>query len=353
MVKKITISIHLLAACLLVQLPAVAQRFFPDEPDVIEFNNDDKMQGKLKRIQRGELKFDPDILEDLFTTKLRNVKYIRARRKEYMVETINNSKYYGTIDIGKAPGWVKVISISDTIDIHILDLDNIENLDDNFWRRLDGNINFGFSYSRHSNIGRINGNHSMAYSTRKWTFKTNGDLMYTIADEFKGVEKADWALQAYFEFWKKWFTLSQAQFQRSTELGLDARFQVLKAAGPIIIKNRRNDLRIASGLSAQKEYSTDSMNSHRNISMEIPLIVNYWLFKLGSPEIKLQATNSLFFSISQNGRWRDDQNIVLYWEIVTHLNLNIQLYMNYDSKPPNVDAQKVDYGAVFSVGYSW
>lgn len=336
-----------------IQLPAIAQRYFPDLPDEIEFNNGDQMKGKLKKILRGELTFDPDVLEDIFTTKLKDVKYIRAKRKEYMIETVDNKKYYGTIDKGKLPGWVKIIQVADTVDMHILDLDNIENLDDSFWKRLDGNISLGFSYSRHSNVGRINGSHTNSYSTRRWILQEGGNLMYTIDNDFKGVEKADYAVQAYIEFLKRWYALSSLQFQRSTELGLEARIQLLEAAGPIIIKNRKNDLRTATGVAVQKEYSTDTVNNGKSVSVEIPVIANYYLFKLGTPEIKLQATNAFFFSVSQHGRWRMDQNIVLYWKIITHLSVNIQVYINFDSKPPNVNAQKVDYGTVFSVGYSW
>ncbi|WP_349318513.1 DUF481 domain-containing protein [Chitinophaga sp. MM2321] len=332
---------------------AAAQRFHTNESDILEFYNGDRVQGKLKQIQRGELTFDPDLLEDKFTAKLRDIKYIRARRKEYLVETIANKKYYGTLDMSKTPGWVKIVQVNDSVELFIEDLDNIQNLDDNFWRRLNGSASLGFSYSRSSNIGRINESHNMTYSTRNWLFLTNGDLMYTIDKEFKGIEKADLALQAYIEFWKKWFAVSSVQFQRSTELGLNARFQLAEAAGPILIKNRKHDLRVATGISAQKEYSTDSVNSGRTVSAEIPVMVNYYLFQLGTPELKLQATNSLFFSLSQSGRWRADQNITLYWKLITHLNANVQFYFDFDSQPPNTVAQKIDFGTVFSIGYSW
>ena len=321
--------------------------------DIIRFKNGDVLQGKLKQIQRGELNFDPDIVSDIITAKLKDIEYIRAMRKVYLVETVYNQRYYGLIDYGKAPGWVRIYQATDTVDLFIQDLDNIQNLDDDFWKRLDGNVSLGFSYSRNSNIGRINANHRITYSTKKWIFVNNGDLMYTIDKDFRGIEKADFTLQAYREFWKKWFVISSFQFQRSTELGVRARFQLAEAIGPIIIKNRMHDFRAATGISAQNEFSADSSTNNSSLSLEIPLLVNYYLFKLGTPELKLQATNTLFYSLSQSGRWRIDQNIVLYWKVISHLNINIQVYFDFDSKPPSDVSQKVDYGAVFSVGYSW
>jgi hypothetical protein len=353
LVKNICV-ILLFAACRII-MPAtlLAQQLHPDETDIIEFMDGERIVGKVKKIQRGELTLDPDKLEDLVTIKLRNIKSITARRKLYLIESIANKKYYGILEPGRAAGWVKIIQEKDTTELFVEDLDNIENLDDDFWKRLDGTASLGFSYSRSSNIGRVNESHSMTYSTRNWLFLTSGDLMYTMDSQFKGIEKADLAVQAYIEFWRKWFAVSSVQFQRSTELGLSARLQLAEGAGPILIKNRRNDLRVASGISVQQEFSTDSIKADRSLSTEIPLFVNYYLYKLGTPELTLQATNSVFFSLSQGGRWRADQNITLYWKIVTHLNLNVQFYFDFDSQPPNAGAQKTDFGTVFSIGYSW
>lgn len=353
LVKWIGTILLLAGCCCLKPVTLLAQQLHPGETDVIEFMDGDRIKGKVKKIQRGELILDPDKLEDLVTIKLRNIKSITARRKLYLIESVANIRYLGILEPGRGPGWVKIIQAKDTTELFVEDLDNIENMDDNFWKRLDGSASLGFSYSRSSNIGRVNESHNMTYSTKNWLFLTSGDLMYTIDNAFKGIEKADLAVQAYIEFWKKWFAVSSIQFQRSTELGLSARMQAAEGVGPILIKNRRNDLRAASGFSVQKEYSTDSVNSGRAVSLEIPLFINYYLYKLGTPELTLQATNSIFFSLSEAGRWRADQNITLYWKIVSHLNLNIQVYLDYDSRPPDVTAQKVDFGTVFSIGYSW
>jgi Protein of unknown function, DUF481 len=353
LVKKTYALLLLAACCMLIPTALSAQMLHPDVSDIIEFMDGERIVGKVKKIQRGELTLDPDKLEDLVTIKLRNIKSITARRKLYLIESITNRKYYGILEPGRGPGWVKVIQATDTTELFIEDLDNIENLDKNFLKRLDGSASLGFSYSRSSNIGRINESHNMTYSTRNWLFLTSGDLMYTMDNEFKGIEKADLAVQAYIEFWRKWFAVSSVQFQRSTELGLSARLQLAEGAGPILIKNRRNDLRVATGISIQREFSTDSIQTDRTVSTEIPLFVNYYLYKLGTPELTLQATNSVFFSLSQGGRWRTDQNITLYWKIITHLNLNVQFYFDFDSQPPNTTAQKTDFGTVFSIGYSW
>lgn len=333
--------------------PLHAQTLYTGELDQLEFFNGDRLTGKIKKIQRGEITISPDKQDDDAVIKLRDLAFIRARRKLYIIESVQHKRYYGILDKGHAPGFVRVVQAHDTAEVYMLDLDYIENLDNNFWRRLDGNASLGFSYSRSSNIGRLNESHSMTYSTRQWVFGTSGDLMYTMDNDFTGLEKADLDVEAYREFWEKWFIVSIAQFQRSTELGLSARIQAVEAFGPVLIKNRRQDLRVATGISTQREAAVDSAATSSNISAEIPLRVTYYLFRLGTPEIKLEADNTLFFGISEGGRIRSDQNVTLYWKVISHLNLNIQVYANFDSRPPDSGAQKIDFGTVFSVGYSW
>ncbi|RPD39021.1 DUF481 domain-containing protein [Chitinophaga barathri] len=333
---------------------AAAQVLHPEDRDEVVFYNDDKLIGEIKRMQRGELVFDPDKIDDDVTINLKDVKILRARRIPYVIEDIYTKKYYGTMEQGIGPGWVKIMMANDTADVFVEDLDNIHELEANFWKRLTGNVSLGFSFTRSSNIGRINGSNSLSYATRLWTYQLTGDIIYTIDEEFRGIEKADLALGGYIEFWKKWFSVTQVQYQRITELGVTARIQGTEGLGPILIKNRHNDLRLATGVSVQQEYSADSIKGDsRSSSVEIPVFFNYYLFRLGTPRLQLQVSNNVFFSTTQPGRWRFDQNTTVSWKIIKHLNTDLQLYTNFDSKPLDASARKVDYGVVFSIGYSW
>lgn len=346
MVKTI---LFLLLCCCFEKL--YAQQLRPDERDIIQFYNGDQLIGEIKSVQRGELEFDPDRISENITLKLRDIKHLRSRNRKYLVEDVNNVRHYGILDISPVEGMVHIITATDTISMFLEDIALLTNMDDNFWRRLNGNISLGFSYTKSSNIGRINGSNTLSYSTRLWEWRLNGDIIYTIDEDYKGVEKADVALGAYIEFWKKWYSVTQVQYQRITELGINARAQVLEGLGPILIKNRHNDLRAGTGISGQVEFSGDTSTAQQ--SLEIPLFINYYLFRLARPEIKLQVGNMAFFSLTTEGRWRNDQSVTLSWKPVSHLLFELQLYSNFDSKPPSKSAQKMDYGLVFSVGYSF
>ncbi|MGX5820361.1 DUF481 domain-containing protein [Chitinophaga lutea] len=348
MVKRL----GLLVLCWLWAASAAAQRVYPDDRDVVEFYNDDRLIGKIKSLQRGELVFSADKIDDDVTLKLQDIRRIQARRKPYKIEDIQGNIYFGTLEFNLYHGKVDIVQASDTSVLYIEDLDNLFEMDANFWKRLQGSASVGYSFTRSSNIGRITGSNSLQYTTRRWVWRLDGDIIYTMDEEFKGIEKADLSVGGYIEFLKHFFGVSQIQYQRITELGVSARVLGTLGGGPILLKNRHNDLRLATGASVQREYADDSTTANSS-SLEIPLYFNYYYYKFGTPQLVLQVNNNLYFSTTQAGRWRMDLNTTLSWKIISHLNTSFQVYSNYDSKPLDATAAKLDYGVVFSVGYSW
>lgn len=351
MVGKIFFGILLVA--LIIGGRAAAQQTEPFSRDELIFRNGDRLRGELKSVSQGELVFSADEVNDDVTVKLKDIRMLRAKRMFYLVEDVNARKYHGVLDSSRFEGWVSVHTPSGAVDVFLQDIDDIRVLDDNLWNRIDGSVSLGFSYSRSSQVGRINGGGDMSYNTRRWILQLNSDIMYTIDETYKGIEKADLAVQGYYEFRRRWFSVGQVQYQRITELGVDARIQGLVGLGPTVIKSRTQDLRVASGISVQQEFGSDSTGKGNAINAEVPLIVNYFLFRFSHPDIRLQARNTLFFSLTQKGRWRADQNVTLKWKIIRHLNASIQLYLNYDSQPLAGSDGAVDYGTVFSIGYSF
>ncbi|RAJ06590.1 uncharacterized protein DUF481 [Chitinophaga skermanii] len=331
-----------------------AQQTFPGEPDVVIFYNDDKLVGHVKNVQMGELEIDADAISDDITIKLRNIKQLRVRRKLYAIEDVYNNRFYGVLDFSDEPGMVTVHTADSSFNMLIKDIDNLRDLDHRFWRRLTGTVSLGYSYTKSSDIGRVNGSHDIRYNTRLWTYALSGEIIYTIDQEFKGIEKADAALGGYIEFLRKWFSVTQVQYQRITELGVSARVQAATGVGPILIKNRRNDFRGAVGVNYQLESSTsDTVTTRQKNGLEIPVYLQYYYLQLGTPSLRISASNSLYFSTAIAGRIRDDLTLSATWKLVKHLSITAQFYSNYDSKPIDVNAATLDYGVVLGVGYTW
>jgi hypothetical protein len=321
--------------------------------DMLRFWNGDRIVGEVKSIQRGELRFAADEISDDITVKLKDIALLRAVRIPFAIEDIFGRRYTGFLDSSGTRGMVRILLGSSATEVYIEDLNYLHGLEIDFWKRLEGDIAIGFSYTQSSKVGRINGSSTIGYSTQNWKFQLNTDLIYTMDEAFKGIEKADMAMQGNYEWGKRGFGLMQLQFQRITELGVNARFQGTAGLGPVLIKSRRDELRMATGISVQQEYGKDSSRSNGQFNTELPLFADYYLFQLGRPELYLQAGNILFFSLSEKGRWRSDMNASLNWKIVRHLKMSVQVYVNYDSKPPGGNEGEVDFGIIYNIGYTF
>jgi hypothetical protein len=110
-------------------------------------------------------------------------------------------------------------------------------------------------------------------------------------------------------------------------------------------------LKTATGIVFNQELSTEG---EKRPTVEIPWVNSFNFFSFRKPEMNLQSTQNLYFSLSQKGRIRHDGQIKLSWEIINDLSINITLYDNYDSRPPGgATANDLDFGVVFGLTYSF
>ncbi len=76
-------------------------------------------------------------------------------------------------------------------------------------------------------------------------------------------------------------------------------------------------------------------------------------FRYDEPELDITSTFIVYPNLTESGRVRTEFDLSLEWEIVANLVWGITLYHDYDSEPPNVDAEKEDYGIITSVGWEF
>jgi hypothetical protein len=78
---------------------------------------------------------------------------------------------------------------------------------------------------------------------------------------------------------------------------------------------------------------------------------NFYQFR--HPDIQINSTQTVYFSLSQPGRIRYDGNTTFSWQLVRYFYLNISPYTNFDSKPPAGSTSTFDYGIVVGLSYKF
>jgi hypothetical protein len=139
------------------------------------------------------------------------------------------------------------------------------------------------------------------------------------------------------------------KYQRNFELGLARRFQEGVGLVLNVLKKNNFQIRLLSGLVVNQEKNTEGFESPTQV--EIPFNFYLEFFKFSHPNISISTNQTSYISLTDAGRIRWDAETRFSWEIISDLALSIQLYHNYDNKPPSDNSRQWDYGTVTSIKY--
>lgn len=316
--------------------------------DTIFFRNGSMVIGKLKKAKLGVVTFDPDDANDI-TVQLRVVKTLSAPSKIFRVETIDNQIHFGTIS---PTSEMRKIYLWTPIDSAVIDLINVSVLypyGDNFFKRLSGFVGLGFNYTRSSGFGRLNYDNEIRYTARKIELTVAASGIYSIYDTAFSRDKEDVYIKNNYFFTNSWFVTGFVAYQRNIALAIEQRFQEGLGIGNKFITTKTIYTWARGGLVFNQERSTENVNSGTLTELFGEMELNLYRFEV--PKIKTTVANTAYYSLSQKDRIRDDFSLNMSWELVKNFFLTMELYANYDSKPPANGSREFDYGTVVGLRY--
>ena len=324
--------------------------FSQDIKDTIFFNNGSRIIGEIKRIKLGVVTFDPDDANDL-TVQLFRLKTISARSTVFRIETTDHKVYFGQLIPDTTKLYVRVAQINDTSELYIQDITVLYPFKKSFAQRFSGSLGLGVSYTRSSDFGQFNFNGKLSYVSKKeeLIFSTSG--IYTKTDTIFSRDREDINLKNNFYFSPTWFASILAGYQKNLELGLERRFQEGLGIGNKYLTSKHVYAWARSGLVLNHEKSTENVSSGTLAELYGQIEFNF--FRFTKPEINFLLAESFFISLSERGRFRNDGEAVLSWEIIDDLKFDLTFYSSYDSKPPTSESTQFDFGIVFGLNYTF
>jgi hypothetical protein len=319
-----------------------------DLKDTIFFLNGTRVIGKIKSIKLGVMTFDPDDANDI-TVQLRKLRSIAAVRQVFRVETIHNKVYFGKMYPHPHTGNALILTPTDTLEIPIEEISVLYPFKNDFWQRFSGNASAGFDFTRSSGFGRLNFDGSVNYKAKKEEISLAASGIYTITDSTFSHDREDVGLKYNHYFTTTWFGTLLLKYQRNLELGLDRRYQEGAGAGNKFITSRHVYAWTRLGVVLNQEENTDGVKS--GSLTELSGQFEFDFFRFTKPEVRCNMTQAFYYGLTQKGRFRNDGQTDLNWEIVKDFRFNLTLYNSLDSQPPTEGSPKVDYGIV--VGFSY
>jgi len=319
-----------------------------EKTDTVFLKNGDRITGEVKRLEYGILFLKTSGLGTI------NIEFDRIKtfysKERFTILLSNGLRFFGTIDTSGIDGQV-ILKVNEfRIPKPIIEIVEIYPVKNIFWKRLDGSIDIGYSYTKATTISKFDFKGRVDYRVEKAYSEIKLEFTLTDQQDKERIRKQDVVLSHRRLIKRKWFGAGALGAQQNSELGVDCRYGGGPAIGIEIIHSNANVLNGLGGLLLTTEKSAaDSIIN----SVELLLMVDYRLFKFNNPDIDIRSNLNAYPSLTTANRIRIEYSLDAKFEVFKDFYFGVRLYYNYDSKPIDPTAANDDWGITTSIGYSW
>jgi len=316
--------------------------------DLVYLANGDRITGEVDRLERGRLEFKTDDAGTLYLEwdKLRSL--VTTRMVE--VFTSDGRTFLGSL-AAAIDRSIAVVGPGGTESLLMSQVTLITPIGRNFWRKLDGSFDAGFSYTRSSGVAQLNVNSDTVYRTPGYLAQLRGSLTQTQQSDDSGGDDRGAVDLLYLRYpWPRWIVTVAGRVETNESLGLKLRSQVGSTIGPRLVNSNRAQLGIGAGLVFNEEQGVDVETTQ---NLEALFLFRWSFFTYDRPKTNLDVSLQYYPSLSNLGRQRVQLDAGFKREVWKDLFLALSMYDTFDSRPPNPDAEKNDVGVITSIGWTY
>ncbi len=318
--------------------------------DTIIMNDGTIISGDLKTLKSGKVEFDIDNI-GLVKIKFDRIRMIKGLSHSYRIETSDRKIFYGQIRRGDKPGTIRIESADSATIVPLNHVSFITSFNNKTFRTVSGYMSSGFNYARSSNSGRFNFDGLLRFQSRRYTSEVQASMFLSQTDTNWVRDRESLTFSSFYVL-NPWFSIGgNLKYQRNFELGLARRFQEGIGLMAMLLKKNNFQIRTLTGIVVNQEKSTEGITFPTQV--EVPLNFYLEFFRFADPNISVSTNQTAYYSLTDAGRVRWDADTRFSWEIISDLELSLQFYHNYDSKPPSVNSRKWDYGVVTGLKYKF
>jgi Protein of unknown function, DUF481 len=316
--------------------------------DVVTLANGDRITGEVVQLDRGQLEFKTDDAGTLYLEWDKLVSVVANRLVE--VVTSDGIRFLGTL--GRTDEHtIAVTGAEGVTPLRMQDVTLIRPIGRNFWRKLDGSIDAGFSYTKSSGVAQLNFNSDTIYRRPASQIRLTASLTATEKSDESGRDDRGSLEGSYLRYpWREWFITAVGRLETNESLGLELRSQAAAAAGPRLVNSNRAQLGIGAGLAFNNEQGVD-VESTQNLEALFLFRMSFYTYD--RPKTNLDISTVYYPSLSDPGRQRLQLDASVKREFWKDLFLALNMFDTFDSRPPNPEADKNDVGVVVSIGWSY
>jgi hypothetical protein len=316
--------------------------------DVVVLKNGDHLTGEVQQLERGRLQLKTD---DMGTLEIEWDKIASVTaRAPFDVDDLQGNRYMGSLEPGVLPGQLRIVWTDTAEAVDLLSVVRLRRLSKSFWKRLDGSIDAGASYTSASELFKLDFSGTIGVERPGYAVRADGSATLSSQPGIDDTRRSSFALAYERRFEGRWVALARTQLEQNRELGFDVRGSAAAGGGRYLARSRRDKLLTAAGVSVNREVPVEGETT---TNVEALLGINYDRFSYDFPKVDVSVTLAGFASLNNGGRYRLEADVGLKRELVKDFYATLRGYESFDSRPPTEGAPKNDYGATFALGWSF
>jgi hypothetical protein len=317
--------------------------------DIVILNNGDHLTGEIKQLDRGKLTLNTDAMSKAYI-EWADVDSLSSQYY-FEIEDEDGYKYYGT-PVLSSDDEFRIVQLSAIVTLHKEQVIRITPIEKTFWQRIDGSVSLGISYTKGSQIGRLDAAFDATYRVEKNSVELKAATNSTAEQDRGTITRSEASLTYQRLFVRKLFVEASTILFRNDELGIARRLTFATTLGANTIHTNSSLMQNSLGLSINREWSTDPTTAPTT-NLEGVVTSGYSLFKYNTPKTDLYIGAGVFPRLPDFDRWRFDFDTSYTQEIVSDFTVVLTLYYSYDSQPPDENASTEDWGFTTSLGYKF
>ena len=326
---------------------AGASTAYAAKTDIVQLSNGDRITCEIKKLDRGKLTVKTDGLGTV-AIEWDDIQRITSATR-FDVELANGQRTFGSIASGAPRSVDVVVDASRTERLAMGDIVRLAPLGGTLWKRLDGSISAGFSFTEANRQTQWTFDTSVAYRSRRWLSQLSGDSMLTTRDDADRQTRNTVSLQSERFLHPKWSALGFLEFQQNEELSLDLRSLVGAGVSRTLVRSNRTVASVVGAAAFTREQYEGE--SGQNIAEAVAGATWEW-FTFDGRSTNLTTSALTYYALNGDGRIRAELNASFKSDIVGDLYWSVNAFESYNSRPPT-DQKSSDFGVSATMGWSF
>ena len=327
-----------------------------EKSDVIVMKNGDRITCEVKSLSSNTLYISVDYILNTLSLDWTEVDRIDSKQL-FLVKTQDGTVYTGALSTPATPaGHPLQIEIVESpekkVTLERAQVVTADETSEDIRQRLNGQVGFGFTYTKGNETSQYNLNSSIGYVEERWSAGASYNSNLSSSSGTSVATRNQISLQAMRLLRRNnWYVTGLTNFLQSSVQGIQMQDTFGGGIGRNIVNTGSSFITAYGGFAWQQNNYQQSVIPAQTQHVTAALIgTQVKLFRFNKTTLTVSA--NLLPALSEAGRVQFNLNTSYYVKLWGKLNWNFTLYGNWDNRPPPGFVGS-DYGASSGLSVSF